>query len=219
MFVKYIPNILCLFRIFCIFPFMYYLICGNRIGAVLSITFGGLSDFFDGYIAQQYKCESKIGALLDPLADKIFANVVLWGMVMFHQVSFPYLCSYLILATALSFRDIILLLGSSFVLSRKITVNLKPLYISKICTTLVFVFIAYSIIFLGVNFQASSPLPYSLYELLQQFGLDFGYRFTSFHRLLEHIGLYFGYTSVLMVIVTFITYIARFIKNLVKNGH
>lgn len=208
---------LCLFRIFCIFPFMYCLIFGNRIGTMLSITFGGLSDFFDGYIARKYQCETKTGALLDPLADKIFANVVLWGMVAFHHVSFPYLCAYLILATALSFRDFILLVGSSFVLSRKITVNLKPLYISKICTTLVFVFVAYSIMFLGANFYSSADLTSSLYKLLQQFKLDFGYGFTSFHNFLELVGLGIGYTSVLMVIITFVAYIARFIKT--KNAN
>ena len=215
--VKYIPNILCLFRIFCVLPFICALIYKNSILAILTVILGGASDFFDGYIARKYKCETRIGALLDPLADKIFANVVLWSLVMLHQVSFPYLCVYLILAFALSFRDFVLLVGSSFILSKKITINLKPLYISKICTTLVFIFIAYSITFLGANFQ-SSPLPYSLYKLLQQLGLDFGYSFVSFVRFLVRIGLYIGYTSVLMVIVTFVTYIVRFIKNLVKNG-
>lgn len=187
--------------------------------AILTIVLGGISDFFDGYIARKYKCETRLGSLLDPLADKIFTNVVLWGLVMFHKVSFPYWCAYLILAITLSFRDFILLVGSSFVLSKKMTVNLKPLYISKLCTTMVFVFIAYSIIFLGMNFQTQFPPPYSLYELLQQLELDFGYEITSFHNFWEYIGLFLGYTSVLMTVVTFVTYVVRFIKNLAPNGH
>ena len=182
---------LCLFRIFCIFPFVYCLIFGYKFGAIFSVALGGLSDFFDGYVARKYKCETKLGALLDPLADKIFANVVLWGLVMFHQVSFPYLCVYLILALALSFRDFILLLGSGFVVFRRVKIDLKPLYISKICTTLVFVFIAYSLMFAEAQiFNLSEPF-----------------------------GLYIGYASVLLVIVTFIAYMIRFIKNILKNGN
>ena len=196
---------------------MYFLISGSRIGATFSVVLGGVSDFFDGYIARKCKCETRVGELLDPLADKVFANIVLWGMALFHQVSFPYWCAYLILAVALSFRDVILLLGSIFVLFKRVALNLKPLYISKVCTTLVFIFIGYSIIFMGANFR-SSALPYSLYELLQQFGLDFGYSFSSFYRFLERIGLYVGYTGVLMVIATFVAYIVRFVKNIIKNG-
>ena len=193
------------------------MIFGNRLGAIFSVVLGGMSDFFDGYLARKYKCETRNGELLDPLADKIFANIVLWGMALFHQVSFPYWCAYLILVVALSFRDVILLLGATVVLFKRIIVNLKPLYISKICTVLVFIFIAYSIIFMGTNFQ-SSALPYSLYKLLQQFGLDFGYNFNSFHRFLERVGLYIGYTCVLMVILSFAAYILRFIKNIIKDG-
>ena len=191
MFVKYIPNILCLFRIFCIFPFVYCLIFDNKLGSIFSVALGGLSDFFDGYIARKYRCETRLGALLDPLADKIFANVVLWSLVMFHELSFPYLCVYLILASALSFRDFILLIGSGFVVFRRVKINLKPLYISKICTTLVFVFIAYSLMFSDAH----------IFNLPEPFGL------------------YIGYASVLLVIVTFVAYMVRFIKNILKNGN
>lgn len=201
MLIKYIPNILCLFRIFCILPFTYFLLCEQRIGVIYTIVLGGISDFFDGYIARKYNAETKIGKLLDPLADKIFANVILWELTLFHHVSFPYWCAYLILAIALSCRDFVLLLGSGFVLSRKILVPLQPLYISKICTTLVFIFIAYSIVFRGTNFH----LP-----VLSFSG-------SSIQHILELFGLYLGYTSVLMVFATFIIYVIRFMKNISKD--
>lgn len=205
MIIKYIPNTLCLFRIFCVFPFIYFLIYKNNFGAMFTVLLGSLSDFFDGYIARRYRVETRLGALLDPLADKIFANIVLWGMALWHQVSFPYWCAYLILAIVTSFRDFILLLGSSFVLIKRIAVNLKPLYISKVCTTLVFSFIAYSIIFLGKteqNFLFPPPL---------------GLNFSSVQHCLELLGLYLGYASVFMVIVTFIIYTVRFVKSIIKR--
>ena len=110
---------------------------------------------------------------------------------MFHQINLPYSYIYLILAIALSFRDFILLIGSGFVVFRRVKIDLKPLYISKICTTLVFVFIAYSLMFSDA----------------QIFNLP------------EPFGLYIGYASVLLVIVTFVAYMVRFIKNILKNGN
>lgn len=205
MLIKYVPNTLCLFRIFCVFPFIYFLIYKNNFGAMFTVLLGSISDFFDGYVARRYRVETKLGALLDPLADKIFANAVLWGMALWHQVSIPYWCIYLILAIALSFRDFILLLGTGFVLIKRIAVNLEPLYISKVCTMLVFVFITYSITFLGTrNQNFLSTFPFEL-------------NFSSFQHLLELLGLYLGYASIFMVIVTFIIYAMRFVKSIIKG--
>ena len=34
-------------------------------------TVAGMTDFFDGYLARKYQLESKLGAFLDPVADKM----------------------------------------------------------------------------------------------------------------------------------------------------
>ncbi len=38
---------------------------------ILLLLLGGLTDFFDGYLARKYNHQSVLGAKLDPLADKI----------------------------------------------------------------------------------------------------------------------------------------------------
>jgi phosphatidylglycerophosphate synthase len=109
----------------------------------LVLLCGAVSDFFDGYFARKLKVESKVGALLDPLSDKLFSNAVLWGICLFKEAPYP----TLLVAISLTIRDFALLVGSLIVLLKKLTTNIKPIYASKICTALVFALCILSVIF------------------------------------------------------------------------
>ena len=47
------------------------------LGATIAFAVAGLSDYVDGWIARRYGYESKLGMLLDPLADKIIVVSVM----------------------------------------------------------------------------------------------------------------------------------------------
>jgi cardiolipin synthase len=66
-----IPNIITVFR-FLLVPPMVWAMLHDRFGLAL-ILFGvaGLSDAVDGYLAKHYRWTSRLGALMDPLADKL----------------------------------------------------------------------------------------------------------------------------------------------------
>jgi len=66
-----IPNIITVFR-FLLVPPVVMLMLNQRFGAAL-IVFGiaGFSDALDGYLAKRYSWTSRLGGLLDPLADKL----------------------------------------------------------------------------------------------------------------------------------------------------
>jgi len=66
-----IPNILTIFR-FLLVPPMVLLLLNRHSGAAL-IVFGvaGFSDALDGFLAKHYGWGSRMGALMDPLADKL----------------------------------------------------------------------------------------------------------------------------------------------------
>ncbi|GFN36075.1 CDP-diacylglycerol--glycerol-3-phosphate 3-phosphatidyltransferase [Tepidimicrobium xylanilyticum] len=75
-----IPNILTIFRILLvpIYLILFYSANKNRIiyGAIVFIL-AGISDFLDGHIARKYDLKTKLGAALDPLADKLMTFAVL----------------------------------------------------------------------------------------------------------------------------------------------
>ena len=82
---KKIPNILTIGRIIIvpIFVISFYLpgFYGDIIPLVLFVT-ASFTDFLDGLLARMYKEESKLGELLDPIADKILVAAALILLVM-----------------------------------------------------------------------------------------------------------------------------------------
>ena len=67
-----IPNIITFFRIILIFPIIYFLEINLKSYVWFLIIIGGISDFADGFIAKKYNLKTSFGAIIDPLADKIF---------------------------------------------------------------------------------------------------------------------------------------------------
>ena len=80
-----IPNYLTIGRIIIvpIFVFTFYLpgFYGDIIPFVLFVI-ASFTDFLDGLLARMYKEESKLGELLDPIADKIIVATALILLVM-----------------------------------------------------------------------------------------------------------------------------------------
>lgn len=70
-----IPNLISMFRILLIPLFIYAFLNGTGddriIYPILIFVISGISDILDGYIARKYHMETKLGAVLDPLADKL----------------------------------------------------------------------------------------------------------------------------------------------------
>jgi len=75
-----IPNSLSLLRIALIpcFVAVFYLpVSWARIAAAVLFTMAALTDWLDGYLARRLRQTSKLGAFLDPVADKLMVAVVL----------------------------------------------------------------------------------------------------------------------------------------------
>ncbi len=70
-----IPNLISLFRLLLIPVFIYSFATGTGhdriIYPIIIFIISGFSDILDGYIARKFHMETKLGAVLDPLADKL----------------------------------------------------------------------------------------------------------------------------------------------------
>ena len=68
---RWLPNAISLLRIALVIPILL-LIINARYGSALALCFvAGFSDGVDGYLAKRFDWRTRIGALLDPIADKL----------------------------------------------------------------------------------------------------------------------------------------------------
>ena len=67
-----IPNLLSISRLLLVFPLIIFLEINRPFYVFILIIIGGLTDYFDGLIARKFNLKTRLGAILDPLSDKVF---------------------------------------------------------------------------------------------------------------------------------------------------
>ncbi|MDR3116649.1 MAG: CDP-alcohol phosphatidyltransferase family protein [Bifidobacteriaceae bacterium] len=67
-----IPNIISFLRICLIFPLCYFIASHQDLWVLLLVVVSGLSDWLDGVIARKFNQISKLGQILDPVADRLY---------------------------------------------------------------------------------------------------------------------------------------------------
>jgi len=76
-----LPNVITFFRILLIPIYLFIFYSGTENSILFSgliFILAGISDVADGFIARRYNLESKLGALMDPFADKLMSFAVLF---------------------------------------------------------------------------------------------------------------------------------------------
>ena len=74
-----IPNILTISRLFLALPLLLFLELNKTNYVFTLIVIGGITDYYDGFLARKLNLKTKFGAILDPLTDKIFLLIpLLW---------------------------------------------------------------------------------------------------------------------------------------------
>ena len=76
-----IPNLLSLLRLALVPVFAVTLLDGRLLGALVWLLLAGTTDLVDGWWARRWRQQSRLGAVLDPVADKalvLTATLLLW---------------------------------------------------------------------------------------------------------------------------------------------
>ena len=130
-----IPNILSFFRLLLIPVYIYLYLSAQStaqyVAAGLVLALSCLTDMVDGRIARKYHMISKIGMLLDPVADKATQATLLVCLSMKYPILYPVLG---LLVIKESFQLIALIIAF---LNGKMLPGALP--VGKVCTTVLFV--------------------------------------------------------------------------------
>lgn len=71
---RWLPNAISLLRILLIAPILYLIVVGSYGPALLLFIVAGGSDGIDGFLAVRFGWQTRLGALLDPVADKLLVT-------------------------------------------------------------------------------------------------------------------------------------------------
>ncbi len=133
---SWLPNAISLMRIAMIAPILWYIVDEQYGNALILFFVAGFSDGVDGYLAKRFDWHTRIGALLDPIADKLlvggtFVTMVLTGLI-------PMWMGVLVVV-----RDVVIVGGATLYNFLIKPVEGEPTRISKLNTALQLLFIVF----------------------------------------------------------------------------
>jgi len=102
----WLPNGLCVLRILLAAPTAYALYTGRYELTLLLFAIAAISDGLDGWLAKHFGWSTRLGKILDPIADKILLVTVFVTLVWIGLVP-------IWLAVAAVLRDVIIVLGAA----------------------------------------------------------------------------------------------------------
>ncbi len=174
-----IPNSLTILRILLIPCYIGLLVYGRFDQALIVLIVAGLTDALDGAIARVMNQHTRLGAVLDPLADKLLLTSGFITLSMIHLI--PSWVTILVVS-----RDLILMLGTAVAHFTESHVDITPTFLGKGTTLLQLSYIV-TVIFLSsrhINLPAIVMLSllFGMVSFTLLSGLHYlyrGYRHTS----------------------------------------
>lgn len=131
-----LPNLITLARLLAV-PLAIWLILEERYGAAFWVFVGaGLSDALDGYIAKRFDRRTRLGAMLDPAADKALLTSIYVTLWIVDQLP-----GWLVFLVVL--RDALIVFGFVMVHATAAPKRFEPLFISKVNTLVQLALVAF----------------------------------------------------------------------------
>jgi len=149
-----IPNILTVLRILIIPLFVILLIRKMHGHALLVFVLAGVTDGLDGLIARMLNQRSELGALLDPIADKLLLTAAYISLGILETIPGW-------LAVVVISRDVLIVTGIAVLTFANIPFAIRPTRISK--WTTVFQLLTIGVALLDMPFAGAAVMRQALY--------------------------------------------------------
>jgi cardiolipin synthase len=141
---SWLPNAVSLLRIALVAPILL-LILDGRFGWALGLFFvAGFSDGIDGYLAKRFDWHTRLGALLDPVADKLLVAGTFITLAYTQHIP-------VWLAAVVILRDVVIVGGAAAYNFIVKPVQGEPTKISKLNTALQLLFLLFVLSRAGFN--------------------------------------------------------------------
>lgn len=124
-----IPNIITVLRILLVLPTAWFMWESRFLEAFVLMVVTGLSDALDGFLARRFNWMSKLGATLDPLADKFLVAAMF--IVFTLQGHIPLWVALIVLL-----RDFTIIVGAGVYKVLYEEVEIAPTFLSKANTAM-----------------------------------------------------------------------------------
>jgi cardiolipin synthase (CMP-forming) len=142
-----LPNLITLARLLSV-PLTIWLILDARHAAAFWVFIGaGISDALDGYIAKRFDRRTRLGALLDPVADKALLAGVCVTLGLAGQLP-------LWLVALVVLRDVLIVLAFALIQATAAPNHFTPLFISKVNTLVQIALVGFVLGRLGLGVEA-----------------------------------------------------------------
>lgn len=133
---KWIPNAISLLRIALVAPILMLIMKDSFAWALALFWLAGFSDGVDGYLAKRFDWHTRLGALLDPIADKLLVAGTFITLAYTQDIP-------VWLAAVVIFRDVVIVAGAMAYNFLVRPVQGEPTRVSKLNTALQMVFLLF----------------------------------------------------------------------------
>lgn len=133
---NWLPNAISLLRIALVVPILMLILEGSFGFALVLFGLAGFSDGLDGYLAKRFSWHSRLGALLDPVADKLLVAGMFMTLAYTQHIP-VWLAGIVIL------RDVVIVAGATAYNFLVRPLQGEPTRVSKLNTALQLLFLLF----------------------------------------------------------------------------
>jgi len=156
-----LPNFLTMIRFILVPVMAFFLLTERFIAAIAVYVIASITDVLDGYIARKYNLITKLGKILDPMADKLLQFAALLGLWVIDVIPFWITLIFFL-------KEIFMGLGAIKLLRNK-DVVVPSKWFGKLSTVFFFVAIVFSMLSENLPILKPYVLPMFILALISLF--------------------------------------------------